>query len=423
MKKSFARSALFLGVISCATLACSSDDKSPADGQPQAGAPSTAGGPATGDTSEHVYSYDDPNIVYSGRVLFTEGKAPRFSAPAVTISARFSGVSASMKIVDGAAVATYFDVIVDGDYAQAAKVKADDNGVAVLAQDLPYGEHELQVVKRTEASAGSVDFKSFTFAGEILPPPDRPAHKIEIIGDSISAGSGNEALNGSAQCNEDYSRPYSDASKAWGPVLARALDAEYHVTAVSGIGALRNYNCKNNDTMPVVYDRVFLERADSPLYDHSQFVPDAVVMMIGTNDFAPADCNRIALNEEVDPESYAAFIETLSKFVGVLREDYPDAEIFLLSSPMLHDGWPDATFTSDTSQRAAISQVVEDLNATDVGAGKLHVVLADYSKTKITGRGCGTHPNVFEHAIIGGADKSEVSPELILNPVKSVMGW
>lgn len=422
MKNSFALTALLLGAVSLTTLACS-DEAKPDGDDAQAGASSSAGGPATGDTSEHEYGYDDPNIVYSGRVLFSDGKAPRFSAPGVTISVRFQGVAASMKISDAAAVANYFDVIVDDDYSQATKVRADDSGVAVLAQDLPYGEHKLTVVKRTEASAGSVDFKSFTFAGEILPPPELPARKLEIIGDSISAGSGNEALNGSANCNEDYSRPFSSASKAWGPVLARALDAEYHVTAVSGIGALRNYNCSDMATMPVVYDRVFLERADSPLYDHSQFVPDAVLMMIGTNDFAPAACKRIALNETVDPENYAAFMTALSEFITTLRGHYPDAEIFLTSSPMLHDGWPDETYTSDTSQRAAISQVVDDLNATEVGGGKLHVVLADYSQTKITGRGCGTHPNVFEHSIIAGTDSSEVSPELILNPVKSVMGW
>jgi hypothetical protein len=90
---------------------------------------------------------------------------------------------------------------------------------------------------------------------------------------------------------------------------------------------------------------------------------------------------------------------------------------------MLHDGWPDATFTSDTSQRAAISQVVADLNDTAVGAGKLHVILPDYAHTKITGRGCGTHPNVFEHSVLAGTDSSASSPELVLEPVKSVMNW
>lgn len=423
MKPSFSFGAVCFAALSLTSLGCSDKSKSHGGMEATAGAAGTGGGAATGDTSEHVYAYDDPGIVYSGRVLWSEGKPPRFSAPAVTIAARFAGVGASMKISDGAAVANYFDVIIDQDFSQAQKVKADDDGVAVLAANLPYGEHDLRIVKRTEASAGSVDFKSLTIAGELLPPPEPAPHKIEIIGDSISAGSGNEAVNGSANCNEDYSRPYSSASKAWGPVLARALDAEYHVTAVSGIGALRNYNCKNMDSMPKVYDRVLLERSDSPTYDISQFVPDAVLIMLGTNDFSPADCMRIALNETVDPDNYAAFIQAMSDFVGVLRGDYPDAEIFLLASPMLHDGWPDETFTSDTSQRAAIQKVVDDLNDGEIGGGKLHVILPEYSKTKITGRGCGTHPNVYEHSIIAGTDKSDTSPDLILSPVKSVMGW
>jgi hypothetical protein len=94
---------------------------------------------------------------------------------------------------------------------------------------------------------------------------------------------------------------------------------------------------------------------------------------------------------------------------------------------MLHDGWPDETYTSDTSQRAAISTVADELNATDVGAGKVHTLLADYAHTRISGRGCGGHPNVFEHAIMAGMDPSKpddpVPPELMLNPIKSVMGW
>ncbi|MGC4095008.1 MAG: SGNH/GDSL hydrolase family protein [Polyangiaceae bacterium] len=420
MNTTLLRSTLLLS-LALSAAACSSDSKSSSSSS--GGSTGSGGSGATGDTTEHVYNYDDEKIVYSGRALRVEGKAPRFSAPAFTILARFKGIGASMKIVDGAGTANYFDVIIDDDFANAVKVKGDDSGVAELAEDLPYGEHTLTIVKRTEANTGSVDFKSLTIAGELLAPPTLPTRKIEIIGDSISAGSGNEAIDGSANCNDDYGRPYSNASKGWGPVLARALQAEYHVTAVSGIGALRNYNCTDMFPMPLVYDRVLVERADSAMYDHSLFVPDAVVMMIGTNDFSPASCMRPALNETVDPDNYAAFIKALSDFVGVLRGYYPEAEIFLTASPMLHDGWPDATYTSDTSQRKAITQVVDDLNATDVGAGKLHVVLAEYSRTKITGRGCGTHPNVFEHSIIAGTDSSAISPELILNPVKTVMGW
>jgi lysophospholipase L1-like esterase len=432
MKSLLIRSSLLVCLTALQGFACSSEGGvSSANGGSGGSATSSGGatgsGGTTGDVTDHVYTYADPNIVYSGRILFADGKAPRFSAPAVTISARFKGVGASMKITDNASTANFFDAIIDEKYADATRVKADDNGVAVLASGLPYGEHKVTVVKRTEANTGTVDFRSFTFQGEILPPPAPATRKIEIIGDSISVGSGNEAKNGSSECNDDYGRPWSNASKSWGPLLARKVDAEYHVTAVPGIGALRNYQCGDANTMPVVYDRIFLERTDSPLYDHSQFVPDAVLMMIGTNDFSPDSCNKIALSEQVDPVNYAAFIKALEDFLTVLRGNSPNAEVFLLSSPMLHDGWPDATYTSDTSQRAAITTAASELNATPVGAGKIHVISADYSTTKISGRGCGTHPNVYEHGIIAGEDSTKPSDpipaDLILNPVKTVMGW
>lgn len=415
-------SSILLGALS---FGCSDSNSSKPGNSGGAGGTSTGG--QTGDTSSHTYQYDDPGIVYSGRIFNADGKPPRFSAPAVTISARFKGVSAAMTVFDNAASANFFDAIIDGDFANAKKIKPADAGATELFSDLPYGEHEIKVVKRTEASTGSVDFKSFTFGGEIMEALERPSRRIEIIGDSISAGSGNEAANGSAQCNEDFGRPYSNASKSYGPLLARALNAEYQVTAVSGIGALRNYNCSDPDTMPKVYDRVFLESSASPMWDHTAFVPDAIVMILGTNDFSPDGCNNIALNETVDPENYELYISNMVDFLGVLRGYYPEAEIFLASSPMLNDGWPDATYTSDTSHRAAIARVAEEVNALTTEAEKVHVLLADYKKTRMAGRGCGTHPSAYEHGIMAGLDSrtptDPVPATLLLDPIKAVMGW
>jgi lysophospholipase L1-like esterase len=384
----------------------------------------TSTGTETGDTSPHSVGYDDENIVYSGRMLREPGKPPRFSAPAVTIMARFRGTGASMLLTDNSPSGIYFDVVIDGDFANSKKVRPDESGTTLLVENLPYGEHTLRLGRRNEASAGSVDFKGLVFAGELLPRPAPLTRKLEIIGDSISAGAGDEAINNSQACMDDYGRAVSNADKSWGPVLARTLNAEYHVTAVSGIGAIRNYSCKDPNTMPKVYDRVFVERADSPIYDTSEFVPDAVLVLLGTNDFSPDDCNNPPLNEASDPENYALFIDTMKDFVGTLRGYYPQAEIFLLSSPMLNDGWPSADYTSDSSQRAAITTVVDDLSPTDP---KLRVVLADYDATRYAGKGCGSHPNLFEHAIIAGSDPGKPTDpapaQLILNPVKEVMGW
>jgi lysophospholipase L1-like esterase len=366
--------------------------------------------------------YSDPNILYSGRIYAPEGKAPRFSAPAVHITARFKGTDVAMRVDDYASSANFFDVVIDGDYATAQKVKPDVDGLAEIVTGLPYAEHTITLVKRTEANTGQVEFRGFDILGEILPPPPVPERKILIVGDSISAGSGNEALDGSAECMQDYGRPYSDASKAWGPMLARAVDADYEVTAVSGIGIIRNYNCTDNAPMPAVYDRIYLESSTSPEWDHSKFVPDAIVIMIGTNDFSPAACMRPPLSEEYDAENYELWISEYVAFVEKLRGLHPNAEIFLTSTPMLNDGWPDATYASDTDQRAAVTRVAAELDDE-----RVHLVLGDYDATRYGGKGCGTHPNAFDHSVLAGFDPGRpddpAPAALLLNPVREVMGW
>lgn len=407
--------------LACLAIGCSEDKGSPAAETDTSTSTSTSTSTATGDTSPHTAQHDHPDIVYSGRILREPGKAPRFSAPATTITARFRGTGASALLTDGGT--NFFDVVIDGDQAKSTKVQIDRSGTTKLVADLPYGEHTISIVKRNEANSGIVEFSGFVFAGEILPRPPALKRKISIIGDSISAGSGNEGLSAAA-CMVDFGRAVSNASKSWGPMLARTLDAEYQLTAVSGIGAIRNYACADANTMPKVFDRVFVERANSPLYDHSDFVPDAVLVLLGTNDFSPDDCDNPPLNDMYDPENYAAYIATMKEFVGTLRGYYPEARIFLVASPMLNDGWPKPTYTSDTDHRAAISTVVEDLRSSD---DKLELILADYATTRIAGRGCGSHPSLFEHAIMAGVDSSNPTDpkpaQLILNPVKAAMGW
>jgi len=49
------------------------------------------------------------------------------------------------------------------------------------------------------------------------------------------------------------------------PVLARNLNADYHVSAVSGIGLVRNYSFQYDARpLPEVYDLLYFEQTDSP---------------------------------------------------------------------------------------------------------------------------------------------------------------
>ncbi len=356
--------------------------------------------------TDHFYEADDPNLQLTGRIDYTNPKQVRFSAPGVYITARFRGVGVSAKLVDQhlyGKYQNYFDVVVDGGEPTKLAVTADQSDF-VLASGLAPGEHVITIAKRTESSIGYTEFGGFTITGELLTPPERPSRRVVFIGDSITCGSGSEAKNGSPECEEDgWGQPYNNAYKAYGPVLARDLDADYQVTAVSGIGLVRNYsNMYDARPMPEVYDLTFLESMNrTKLWDTNAFVPDAVVIALGTNDFSPGDSER----ENMD---IATFSEAYVSFVDALRGYYPDAHFFAVSSPMLGNGWPKAADTFLDDQKAAIAEVARHF--ADAGDDRVH----EFVTTKLSGTGCGTHPSVEQHASMAAE---------LGDYIKTTMGW
>lgn len=372
---------------------------------------------------------DDPGIRYSGRIDFTSNpKAPRFSAPGVTIKANFHGTQAAVLLNDQFRYGrrNYFDAIIDED-----RVDADGNPLSisvklgptdgqtryVVLSGLPEGDHSITLVKRTESSIGYTDFLGFEFDGPILAAPAAPARKIQIIGDSINCGVGDDLPAHSAvediastYCMEDtWGVPYHDAYLAFGLDTARFFQAEYQVAAVSGIGLVRDYSSKSTDDtrpLPEVYDSLFLEDTDSPKWNPKDFVPGAVLIALGTNDFSPGDNPSSAPRARMTVDEFvSAYVDFLDKLMS--DDYYPDAQFFVLGSPMLGDGYPDATYTYRTDLETAIAQV----EAHYAGQGNVHAVKLE----KTFGKGCGTHPDAGEQAKVAVDD---VEPA-----VASVMGW
>src|SRR6185437_8007857 len=111
--------------------------------------------------------------------------------------------------------------------------------------------HSVEVRKRTEALVGTSQFRGFTVQGTPLKPPamlpmDR---RIEVIGDSISAGYG--VLGQNSNCH--FSPATENETDAYGYVAATQLQAEVHVNAWSGKGVYRNNDGTTTATMPELY--------------------------------------------------------------------------------------------------------------------------------------------------------------------------
>jgi hypothetical protein len=206
--------------------------------------------------------------------------------------------------------------------------------------------HTLRIVKRTEAigssflitrdaSARAATFRGFLLdpGAEILPPLPNQAsdgtemslltsdRKILFLGDEETAGFGNESTAGRLVPDPTN----SNAGLAFAAVCAKLLSAQHHNIAWSGKGVVHNagdFSCWNGQSdrpLPFYLDRCCASSSE-PRWDYRQWQPQAVVVLLGGNDFVTA--RRPSL------ESFAAGYDELLR---TLRHQYPSAFIFACS--------------------------------------------------------------------------------------------
>jgi Carbohydrate esterase 2 N-terminal/GDSL-like Lipase/Acylhydrolase family len=371
-----------------------------------------SGGGEVPDTTPHSYTADDPNIQYSGRIDASDPKAPKFSASGVTVTAKFKGNSIAVRLQDEFRYGrhNYYDAILDESNPTHPAPFKITPAAATTRYEVPisfdYGEHTVTLVKRTEANTGFGQFLGFDFGGVILEPPAKPAHKIEFIGDSITCGSGVEGVNNSAECMESFGEALENAYLAYGPVAARALGAEYHVTCVSGIGLVRDYSTMSGDTrpMPDVYGLTLpeLQPSESPAWEPANFRSDAIVIALGTNDFSPGNPAE-GVRDKMDIDAYTqAYVD----FIDTLKGWYPATSFFAMGSPLLGDGYPTAADTPRTDLNTALTNV--EAHYVALGDTTVHYLKI----TNLAGLGCTGHTNVEQQAYTAGQVKKAVQAAL-----------
>lgn len=300
----------------------------------------------------------DTHIQYVGRIDFSQPDEPSFAFPGVSISAKFEGTSIAVNLEDqgagGVTTTNYFNAIVDGGEPILLKLKSGQTTYPI-ADGLMDGAHTIQIFKRTETSVGKVTFKGFVLdqGRSLLKPQALPSRKIEFIGNSMTSGYGNEsssdpALSGFTALNENNYR-------AWGAITARNIDAQYHCTSYSGRGLVRNYDGSTSGVLPQIYDRTFADEANST-WDHTSYVPDVVVINLGTNDFSAETSQAAwAVNQTEFSQAYKAFITTL-------RGHYPNAAIIATVGVMISDDYP-MRGQHWTRIQDYVSTMVEEVNA------------------------------------------------------------
>lgn len=325
---------------------------------------------------------DNQLIQYSGRIDFSNPKAARFDWSGVSLTVKFKGSSIGFLLEDGN---NNFEVYVDGRPATVWVTQPDQDLYSLSG--LSSGEHVVRVVKRTEALFGATLFKGLVLdkSSNLLELPLKPLRKIEFVGDSIVCGYGNEAAT--LKC--DSLRPYENVDKAFGADAARDLNAEAVFVAYSGKGVVRNWgdkNRKSSDPFPPLYGRTLCHVPEIS-WDFSQWVPDAVVVHLGSNDFSS--------EPHADPKDY---IKNYVQFLETIRKNYPEASIYCMGVT----GWP--------HYYQWLQQVVKDRN--DSGDPKVYCV--GYPNAPESELGCDYHPNVTAHRQMA---------DVLVPVLQKTLGW
>ncbi len=388
--KDVVRLGLAVGALFVAS-ACSSDDSAENDGS--GGGPANtggmsaqsggvgAGGGATsgGQPSSTACAAPDLGVHYVGRVDGCDSTGARYAWSGSGFIARFDGVGLSARLLD---TSNQHTVLVDGELQPTLKTTTGE-ATYVLATGLDPGEHIVEVYRRSEASFGATQLLGVEVAdGELLTPPAPPERRIEVVGDSISCGYGNE---GTAPCA--FSIDTENHYLAYPAVMARSLNAEVSTVAWSGKGVIFNYNGNLTLPLPTLYD--YTVPSDRKHAWSFQWQPQAVVINLGTNDFSSGT------NPTDD-----VFVARYRALLSQVRAVYPDAFLLCTVGPMLSGA---ALAKTRTNIAAAVSEQV---------AGGDARVRAYEMTTPNTAPGCDYHPSVATQAAMAAELGEQLQNEL-----------
>lgn len=345
-------------------------------------------------THTSLYLPDSDKIRYTGRIDFTNPQKPRLIGSGAYFMIKFRGESCTILLEDKSLYNNYnyISIVIDGKYQRRIRVSKDKTEYMVTG-NLKRKNHTLLVCKDTESQNGYIDLTGIV-CSKILRIKKINKRKIEFIGNSITCGMGLDMSE--IPCDSGKWFDQHNAYLAYGPLTARKLEADWLLSSVSGIGMTRYWNSQG-PTMPQVYNRTYLNKDSSSLWNPRRYIPDLVSICLGTNDFSDGDGSY----DRAELDS-AEFVSAYISFIGTVRTKYPDAQICCLTSPMLDK-------EKSTRMQNYLSAVIKYMKET-MNDNRIHMFCFSQSHTN----GCSYHPDKEDHKYMS---------EELLPFFKHVMNW
>ncbi len=332
--------------------------------------------------NKKLITSDSECLQYMGRIDFDDPARPVFAWPASCVETIFTGTSVgvvfkNIKMQDY----TSLGYIIDGVQGKIEMGNECEDTLYMLAEGLEDKEHTLKIFKRLAAAHYIELVGIIVDDGAVLRSPEKKYDfKLEVYGDSVSAGEVTEAIWYEGQCDPQHHSQYDNSHFSYASMLARKLNAELHLMGQGGIALFdgTGYFCADQLTgMESCYDKIeYSPYKPTKQWDFSKFTPDAVIIAIGQNDANP-EPERIKT-----PEYRRKWKDAYIALLNTLRDKHKGAKFVLILTVLGHDKtWDEA-----------LEEIVEEVNSPDV----THFM---FRRT-----GCGTcgHPRATEQEEMAG---------------------
>lgn len=290
---------------------------------------------------------NNSSLIYSGRIDLSDPFAIVWTYPGTFVRIKFKGTQLSIHVRNKHNYWNNYLGVVEGD-AQTKLLlpKEGEATIEIPLQTTQDNIHEVTIFKRQDAC------HELTILGfeincntdeecELLEASQLPPRRIEVYGDSVSAGEVSEAVEYVAKADPEHNGEYSNSWYSYAWIAARKLDAQLHDIAQGGVALLDNTGWYHEPDY-IGMEQVWNKMRYNPDYgtvkewDFSKYTPDIVIVAIGQNDSHPDDY----MKNDYEGEKAKNWRTHYRQFLAKLRETYPDAWIICCTTLLQHDiGW------------------------------------------------------------------------------------
>lgn len=278
-------------------------------------------------------------LQYCGRIDLTNKLEPVFIYSCSFVTFKFTGTSIRATISN---MHCYYDnyigYIIDGKQGSVKLSQEQEKECILLEESLEDKEHEIIVFKRMDACHY---FKLLGFildeGAVISSASSLPTRRIEVYGDSVSAGEVSEAIDYVGMVDPQHNGEYSNSWYSYAWIAARKLGAQIHNISQGGIALIDGtgwFDAPHYYGMEHTWDKLRYQPELGPrtAWDFKEYIPHVVVVAIGQNDNNPVDY----MKENYQGEKASGWRIRYANWIKRIRETYPYALIILSTTILNH---------------------------------------------------------------------------------------